>query len=90
MEGLRLDLAGSGVAAATIEPGFLDTEMTRGHPGPMPFLLAVEPAVARIVEGLASGRATIAFPLPTMAVVRLLSALPLTVSAPLVRWGRRR
>jgi short-subunit dehydrogenase len=56
MESLRVELRGSGVAAVTICPGFIDTPLTRGNPYRMPFLTAPDQAARRIAHAIARRR----------------------------------
>jgi len=89
MEGLRLDLAGTGVRAVTINPGFVKTPMTDGQRQPMPFLMELDEAVRRMVAGLEAGRAGVSFPLPMVALARGMAALPRALAEPMLRRGRK-
>ncbi|MFL5263028.1 MAG: SDR family NAD(P)-dependent oxidoreductase [Anaeromyxobacteraceae bacterium] len=83
MESLRVDLRGTGVRAVTIHPGFVKTEMTSRNPFPMPFLMDLDEAVALMARRIARGDATIAFPWPMHAIIRVVGALPRAVYEPL-------
>ena len=61
-ESLKAELDAEGVKVQVICPGFVKTPLTDQNEFPMPYLMEVEDAVARIVEGLASDRFEIAFP----------------------------
>ena len=78
LESLRVDLAGTGVRALCIYPGFVKTELTaknkRGTP--MPFLMELDAAVKVMSRGIARGEARIVFPLPLVAATKLAAALP--------------
>ena len=75
-QALEPELAVHGVRMTVINPGFVDTPLTRKNDFAMPFLIGVEDAAKRIVRGLASGRFEIAFPLRMSLAIRLLAALP--------------
>lgn len=61
-DSLRVDLAADGIAVTVVDPGFIDTPMTRANDFPMPFLLDVDTAVQRIVARLDRRPATLRFP----------------------------
>jgi short-subunit dehydrogenase len=88
MESLRVDLRKTGVKATTIYPGFVRTGMTAKNKFPMPFLMELPDAVRAMTEGLDRGAKVIAYPLPMVALVRTLSAVPRSVYEPLA--GRLR
>lgn len=61
MDGLRMDLHGSGVHAMTLCPGFVRTPMTDGMQGMM-FLVELEDAVRLMSDAIAQQRDTYTFP----------------------------
>lgn len=61
-EALRLRLAKHGVRVTLIEPGFIDTPMSRGLTEPKPFLMSVDAATQVIVKGIERGRRRIIVP----------------------------
>jgi hypothetical protein len=61
MDGLRMDLHGTGVHAMTICPGFVRTPMTEGIKK-MPFLVELDDAVRLMVEAIETRRDTFTFP----------------------------
>lgn len=75
-ECLRADLAGFGVQVSIINPGFIDTPMTRQNTAPMPFMLKADDAAKRIIAGLKRGKFEIAFPWQLALTGKLLKALP--------------
>lgn len=75
-EALHPELEAEGVRLTLINPGFVDTPLTRRNDFPMPFLMPAEKAVDRIVAGLESGRFEVAFPRRMSFLIRLLALLP--------------
>lgn len=75
-EALKPELEGEGVDMVLINPGFVDTPLTRRNPFPMPFLIDVEEATRAIVAGLESGRFEIVFPWQMTLLMKLLGILP--------------
>ena len=84
-EALRGWLAADGVRVSVICPGFVETPMTAGNPYPMPFLMQADRAAALIRRGLARDKARIAFPRLLYWPLRLLGALPPSITDPLLR-----
>ena len=75
-EALKLDLDGSGVRVSLINPGFVDTPLTRQNPFPMPDLITAEQAADAILRGLKTGRFETAFPFRFALAMKLLRLLP--------------
>ena len=61
-DSLRIDLAADGIDVTVVDPGFVDTPMTRANDFPMPFLLDPDSAARRIVDRLDRRPARIRFP----------------------------
>lgn len=61
MDGLRMDLAGTGVHAMTICPGFVKTPLTEHNPD-MFFVLEVDEAVDIMARAIEAREATVTFP----------------------------
>ena len=76
LQSLRFDLAPHGIGVTTVNPGFVDTELTKHNDFPMPFLMQPEEAAREIVNGLKSGAAEIHFPKRLSVPLKLLTALP--------------
>lgn len=85
LEGLRIDLHDRGVAVTTVHPGYIRTPMTAGSTRPQPFLIDLEPAVDRILQGIAARQREINFPRRAAALARLGRLLPATVYDPIIR-----
>ncbi len=90
MESLRVDLRGTGVRALTIYPGFVKSELTARHNGPMPFLMEADRATEIMARGIARGRPMITFPWPMATAIRLVGALPRSIYEPLASAGTKR
>lgn len=75
-EGLRVDAERFGVRISVVNPGFVDTPMTRGNTVPMPFMLTPEAASRRIIAGLKKGKFEIAFPRRMVWLTTLARMLP--------------
>ena len=81
LEGLRLDLRGR-VSVSIINPGFVDTPLLGKNKDKFPFVVPVEKAARRIVDGLERRKRVIEFPFPLVAATKLGRALP----SPLYDW----
>ena len=84
-ETLAPDLARKGVGMSVINPGFVDTPMTRVNRFPMPFLMQPDAAARAIVRGLERGRFEIAFPWQLVTLLKIARVLPY----PLFFWFSR-
>lgn len=76
LQSFRFDLKPHGIGVVTVNPGFVDTELTKENDFPMPFLMKPEDAAREIVEGMKSGAAEIHFPKRLSFPLKLLTALP--------------
>jgi short-subunit dehydrogenase len=76
MEGLRIQLAGRGIAVTTICPGFVKTPMTDVNDFKMPWLLQADDAARRIVRALRRRRKVYNFPWQMSIFMRVLRWLP--------------
>lgn len=75
-QSLRIDLAHTGIDITLINPGFVDTPLTRQNDFPMPMRWPVERAARHIVARLDKRPLEIAFPTPFIATLKLLGLLP--------------
>ncbi len=75
-EVLRSELNRSGIIVSLVNPGFVATPMTTVNDFPMPFIMQPDDAAERMVRGLAKGKFEIAFPLPLVAMLKVLRVLP--------------
>jgi short-subunit dehydrogenase len=76
LEGVRIDLRDAGVKVTTINPGFVDTPMTKKNRFRMPFLMDAEKAATIIADGIERGKRLIEFPRPTSVMMRAMRLVP--------------
>ncbi len=84
-EALRPQLEREGVVLQIINPGFVDTPMTRTNDFPMPFLIKEDEAADAIIKGLESKRFEIVFPWKMKVAMKLLAAMPYGLSLAVTR-----
>lgn len=84
-EALRPQLEREGVTLQVINPGFVDTPMTRTNDFPMPFLIKEDEAAEAIIRGLDSKRFEIVFPWKMKLAMKLLAAMPYSISLAVTR-----
>ncbi len=75
-EAFQPELAAHGVRISIVNPGFVDTPLTRKNDFPMPFLVSAESAADSIAEGLTASHYEIVFPWKMAVAMKLLHALP--------------
>lgn len=88
-EALHVGLAPHGITVGVVNPGFVRTPLTQNNRFPMPFLMPVEKAAARLVDGVLDGRFEIAFPTRLAWLMKLVRALPYALYFPLVERATR-
>ncbi|MBL8398209.1 MAG: SDR family oxidoreductase [Candidatus Accumulibacter sp.] len=76
LESLRVELYGSGVKVVTINPGYIDTPMTRRNPFPMPFLMPPEMAAKAFVRAIERGSSQVVIPWQMAIMAWVLRRLP--------------
>ncbi|MGD0632755.1 MAG: SDR family NAD(P)-dependent oxidoreductase [Beijerinckiaceae bacterium] len=89
-EGVKLTYEPEGLTIQVINPGFVRTAMTSANNYAMPFMLEVDDAARRIVEGLAHGGFEITFPKRLAYVLKAASLLPNALFFPLMARAARR
>ncbi|MCC6217389.1 MAG: SDR family NAD(P)-dependent oxidoreductase [Polyangiaceae bacterium] len=89
MDGLRMELHGTGVHAMTICPGFVVTPMTESITYPMPFLVDVERAARWTDEAIRRRERTFDFPWQLRLLAPAVRALPEAVVRDLAKWAQR-
>lgn len=77
-ESLHLDLRQFGINVTTINPGFVDTPLTKSNHHPMPFLMTAPKAARLITRAIAKKKMTYHFPFFFAGLVRLMGVLPRT------------
>ncbi len=90
LEGLRVELHGSGVRVVTICPGFIATPMTEKNPYAMPFIIGADDAARRFVRAIDAGSSYSVIPWPMAIVGRLLRLLPNVLFDPLLARRKRK
>jgi hypothetical protein len=75
MDGMRMELHGTGVHAMTICPGFVRTPMTEGIKN-MPFVVELDEAVSLMTEAIEEQRATFTFPWQMNVLKEVLTRAP--------------
>jgi NAD(P)-dependent dehydrogenase (short-subunit alcohol dehydrogenase family) len=75
-DSLRVDLADTDINVCLIEPGFIDTPLTRKNDFEMPFLMAPEKAASRIFDGINAGKSRLRFPRRLSFMLKTLGLLP--------------
>lgn len=76
LEGLRVEMRGSGVRVSTICPGFIATAMTKKNPYKMPFLIGADDAARRFARAMDAGKPYAVIPWQMAIVGRILGILP--------------
>ena len=76
LEGLRVEMRGSGVQVTTICPGYIATAMTARNPYRMPFIISAEEAARRFARIIAARRSYAIVPWQMAIVGRVLGILP--------------
>lgn len=84
LEGIRIELRGTGVKVIDIRPGFIDTPLTQKNRFPMPFMMTAEDGARRILRAIEANRAVYAFPWQLGLGLRLMQWLPAGLFDPLV------
>ena len=75
-EALKFDLDRLGITIQVVCPGFVKTPLTDKNDFPMPFLISVEEAGKRILDGFQNGGFEIAFPKRMAWLLKFINMLP--------------
>ena len=84
-EGLKFDFDRLGLKIQLVNPGFVRTPLTDKNKFPMPFLMEVEDAADRVVDGMAGNSFEITFPRRFAYGLKLMRMLPYWAYFPLIR-----
>ncbi len=79
LESLRLELRGRGIRVCSIVPGYIATPMTAENPYPMPWLMPVDRAAAKMRRAIDRGRPWTVLPWQMAMLGILLRHLPIAV-----------
>lgn len=85
-ENLKADLVNTGVTVQVVNPGFVDTRLTKKNNFYMPAMISADQAAAAILQGVQSGRFEIHFPKRVTLLLKFLSLLPAPCYFWLVKW----
>src|SRR5205085_8055919 len=77
LEGLRVELRGSGVSVTTICPGYVATPMTERNPYRMPFILDADDAARRFARVIAARKRYCMVPWQMAIAGRVMQWLPM-------------
>jgi NAD(P)-dependent dehydrogenase (short-subunit alcohol dehydrogenase family) len=83
-EALKFDCDQLGIILQVVNPGFIDTPLTRKNAFPMPFLMPIEEAARRAVAGFETGGFEIVFPRRLAWILKCVNSLPYSLYFPLV------
>ena len=75
-ESLKFDFDRMNIKIQVINPGFIDTPLTRKNDFPMPFLMSVEDAAQRICDGLKTNKFEVTFPRRFTYMLKFINLLP--------------
>ncbi len=89
IESLRIDLWKTGIKCVLISPGFVVSEMTAKNRFTMPFMMATDKAVRRIIRGLEKGQPEIYFPLRISVLSKISKLLPYNLYARIMQNRRK-
>lgn len=76
LEGLRIEGRRLGIDVTVVCPGFVKTPLTADNKFPMPFLMEVEDAAARIHKAIRRRERLTLFPWPMRPFIRLMQIMP--------------
>ena len=88
--GLAIECAPLGILVQCVNPGYVDTPLTKKNRFPMPFIIPAAEAGRRCADGFARGGFEITFPRRFSWLLKLVNLLPYGVYIRLVRWGTAR
>ena len=78
-ESLKPQLGALGLTVSVVNPGFVETPMTKANDFPMPFLMTPQDAARRTIDGLAKGKFEVAYPTRFVAILKFARLLPYAI-----------
>jgi NAD(P)-dependent dehydrogenase (short-subunit alcohol dehydrogenase family) len=75
-EALKFDCDNLGIRLQVVNPGFVDTPLTEKNTFPMPFMVPMDEAARRVVDGFESGGFEITFPRRLAWILKAINLLP--------------
>lgn len=84
-EALHTELRAHGIHFGVVNPGFVKTPLTDKNTFPMPFLMPVDKAASRLVDGVLGRRFEVSFPFVFTTLMKLVRCLPYALYFPIVR-----
>ena len=75
-ESVKPELEARGIDVTVINPGFVETDLTAKNTFPMPFLMNVDEAGDKMIEGLRKRKFEVAFPWQLVTILKVLNLLP--------------
>ena len=76
LQSIRIELKRKGVTTVSVEPGYIDTALTKKNKGTMPFMIPAEQAGREIAAGILAKKRLVITPKPYRVVKVLLKLLP--------------
>lgn len=76
LHSLYVDLPSHKYDVSIVRPGFIDTPMTKANDFPMPFLMSVDDAAKRLLNGMKKRQRLIIFPRRLYYLLRFLNIIP--------------
>lgn len=76
LQSIRIELKKKGVTTVSVEPGYIDTALTKKNKGAMPFMIPAEQAGREIAAGILAKKRLVIVPKPYRAVKVVLKLLP--------------
>ncbi|MEV6449457.1 SDR family NAD(P)-dependent oxidoreductase [Amycolatopsis sp. NPDC051716] len=85
IDAARVELAPEGIRFTSLYPGFVATARVNADGLPKPFQISEKTAARHVIRALRREPADASFPWTTSALVRVLRAVPVSVSGPVLR-----
>jgi len=90
LEGLRVELHGSGVTVTTLCPGYIKTSMTAKNPYRMPFILDADEAARRFIHAINAKKSFATIPWQMAVAGFFLKRIPNWIFDPVFAKARRK